>query len=273
VLAQDATLGERRTAVPLELDQIYQSVDDLTRALGPMGANKQGALTRLLDSTAQNFGGEGNQFHQTIANFAKLTDTLNHNKGKLFGTATQVERFVSALAKNDQTVRQFNTSLASVSGVLAGERTDLSSALRNLGVAMRSVTSFVKQNRHALSKNIKGLDVISKILVKQRDALAQTLDAAPLALNNLYLTYNPTTGTLDTRDNMGEAINQLKADPAAFLCSLINQADTSQKGCDTVKKALAGLPRTAPFRNDRHQTIQVEHIDRSLAGILGGGGR
>ena len=270
-LPQDATLNEQHTAVPLELDQIYQSIDDLTVALGPQGANKQGALTRLLDSTAKNWGGQGQQFHQTIENLAKLTGTLDHNKGKLFGTAQQMERFVSSLAKNDSTVRRFNDSLASAAQVLAGERGDLRTSLRNLGVAMQSVTSFVQHNRHALSRNIKGLDAISKILVKQRDALSETLDVAPLALNNLYLTYNPTTGTLDTRMNVGENLNQLSSDPATVLCSLLDQADTSKKSCSLVHQALAGLPRTAPFQHGRQRTVQVEHIDKSLAGILGGG--
>ncbi len=272
-LPQDATLSQKRTAVPLELDQIYQSVDDLSVALGPKGANKEGALTHLLDSTANNFGGEGKQFHQTIVNLSKLTATLDHNKGHLFGTAKQVERFVSALAKNDRSVRQFNDSLSSAAGVLAGERSDLSTALRNLGVAMRAVRSFVQDNRQSLSKNIKGLDAVSKILVKQRKALAETLNVAPLALNNLYLTYNPTTGTLDTRDNTGEAVNQLSSDPSAFLCSLLGQADASKKSCKLVKQALSGLPRAAPFTSTHHHTVQVEHIDKSLAGILGGGTR
>ena len=270
-LSQDATLNEQHTAVPLELDQIYQSIDDLSVALGPQGANKKGALTRLLDSTAKNFGGQGQQFHQTIENLAKLTGTLDHNKGKLFGTAKQMERFVSALAKNDSTVRRFNDSLASAAQVLAGERGDLRTSLRNLGVAMQSITSFVHHNRHALSRNIKGLDVISKILVKQRDALSETLDVAPLALNNLYLTYNPATGTLDTRMNVGENLNQLSSDPATVLCGLLDQADTSKKSCSLVRQALAGLPRTAPFQHSRQRTVQVEHIDKSLAGILGGG--
>ncbi|HET7357085.1 MAG TPA: MCE family protein [Nocardioidaceae bacterium] len=272
-LPQDATLSAQHTAVPLELDQIYQSIDDLTVALGPRGANKQGALTRLLDSTAKNFGGQGKQFHQTIENLSRLTGTLDHNKGKLFGTAKQVERFVSALARNDATVRRFNDSLASASQVLAGERGDLRTSLRNLGVAMQSVTSFVRHNRHALSANIKGLDAISKILVKQRDALSETLDVAPLALNNLYLTYNPTTGTLDTRANVGENPNQLSADPATFLCALLDQADASKKSCSLVRQALAGLPRTAPFQHRRQHTLQVEHIDKSLGGILGVDGR
>ena len=57
VLANGAVINERNTATPLELDEIYQSIDDLTVALGPQGANKEGALTRLLDSTAKTYAG------------------------------------------------------------------------------------------------------------------------------------------------------------------------------------------------------------------------
>ena len=42
-----------------------------------------------------------------------------------------------------------------------------------------------------------------------------------MALNNLALTYNPQAGTLDTRANLGELGNQITADPAAFLCSIV----------------------------------------------------
>ena len=48
VLADGTVLEESRTSVPLELDQIYSSLDQLTVALGPNGANKNGALTDLL---------------------------------------------------------------------------------------------------------------------------------------------------------------------------------------------------------------------------------
>ena len=72
---------------PLELDQIYQSLDDLTVALGPNGANAKGALTDLLETTAANFGGQGAKFHQTIQDFSQLTGTLDDNKEELFGSA------------------------------------------------------------------------------------------------------------------------------------------------------------------------------------------
>ena len=52
VLADGAKLSTERTSTPLELDEIYQSIDDLMVALGPQGANSKGALSDLLDTSA-----------------------------------------------------------------------------------------------------------------------------------------------------------------------------------------------------------------------------
>src|SRR4051812_40823835 len=221
VLADNARLASSSTSTPLELDEIYQSIDDLTVALGPDGANRKGALTSLLDSTAKNFAGQGQQFHQTISDLGRFTKTLDDNKEELFGTAREIERFVNALAENDGTVRRFNDSLTSAADLLEDERSDLAAALRNLGVAMKAVESFVRENRSALSRNIKGLDRVSSVLVKQRAALDEVLQVAPTALSNLFLTYNPATGTLDTRTNIGENITNLTKDPIGAVCSLI----------------------------------------------------
>jgi len=73
VLASGETLEQDQTAVPLELDQIYDSLDELNVALGPNGANRNGALSDLLETTAKNFGGQGEQFHQTIEDFGKFS--------------------------------------------------------------------------------------------------------------------------------------------------------------------------------------------------------
>jgi phospholipid/cholesterol/gamma-HCH transport system substrate-binding protein len=271
-LRDHAVLTTRSTSTPLELDEIYQSIDSLSVALGPQGANSGGALTRVLDSTAKNFQGEGAQFHQTITDVSKLTGTLDDNKEELFGTARELERFVSALATNDKTVRRFNDSLASASDLLDDERQDLAAALRNLGVALQAVKGFVRENRSALSRNIKGLTSVSKVLVHQRAALEQVLRVAPTALANLLHTYNPTTGTLDQRSNINESLNGITADPGKFLCGLITAADKGNAGaaCDLLGKALpkpragaltAAGTGTGPAR-------QAEHVDTTLGGIL-----
>lgn len=269
VMADGATLSTEDTSTPLELDEIYQSIDDLTVALGPKGANKEGALTRLLDTTARNFAGQGDQFNQTIKDLGKLTGTLDNNKEELFGTARQLQRFVSVLAENDQTVRDFNQSLAGAADVLEGERADLAASLRNLGIAMQQVSGFVRENRESLGENIDGLNRVTRILVKQRDALDQVLNTAPLALNNLFLTYNPSTGTLDTRSNQGETGGQIEANPAGFLCSLVAPNDPSGEACDSIKQALPGAGRAGALGSSGStRQVPVEHVDKSLAGLV-----
>ena len=98
-------------------------------------------------------------------------------------------------------MRAFNTDLASVADQLAGERGELALALKNLAVALGEVASFVKENRANLTTDIAGLADITGVLAKQKDALAEVLDAGPVALSNLQNAYNPASGTLDTRDN------------------------------------------------------------------------
>ena len=265
VLADGATLSEDRTAVPLELDQIYTSIDDLTVALGPTGANKKGALTDLLESTAANFGGQGAKFNTTIKDFSRLSKTLDDNKEELFGSARKLEGFIGTLAANDKTVRRFNDSLSNVSEMLSGERTELSQALANLSTALGQVSSFVKENRDVLGRNISGLNRVSKVLVKRRGELDQVLDSAPLALNNLALTYNPEAGTLDTNANIGELVNQITGDPSTLLCGIVGQADSSGALCNLVKQALG---RSAP-----NGKTSGDSFDPTLGGLLKSGSR
>jgi phospholipid/cholesterol/gamma-HCH transport system substrate-binding protein len=276
-MRSNAVLTTKSTSTPLELDEIYQSIDELTVALGPQGANANGALGKLLDSTAKNFAGQGAQFNTTLHNLGKFTATLDNNKEELFGTAREIERFVGALSKNDKTVRRFNDSLASASDLLADERQDLAAALRNLGVALQAVEGFVRENRQALSQNIKGLNRVSKVLVKQRGALDEILQVAPTALSNLFHTYNPATGTLDTRTNLGENLGALESDPIAFVCGLITAG--GGKGAGDACKGLQGLGDVVP-RNRSGAVAggavapavatEVENVDTTLAGIVEG---
>lgn len=275
VLPDNAHLGVSRTATPLELDQIFGSLNDLDIALGPEKANKPdatgiGPLTRLLQSTAANFGGQGEQFHKTLGNLSDLTGTLSDNKDQFFATVKQLETFTNKLSTNDQTVRAFNDSLASGANLLAGERQDLAAALHNLSVAMTQVRGFVHDNRDALGSNIKGLNQISKILVKRRDALDQILTYAPLAANNLGLAYDANTGTLDTRDNVGELGQQLSADPSTVLCTFVSQAPGGKQACGIIQQALAARPRTAALQGGAPAAPKVvEPIDKTLGGLVG----
>lgn len=262
VMANNTVIKVDQTAVPLELDEIYSSIDRLTVALGPNGANKDGALTDLLEQTAENFGGQGAAFHQTIKDFGKFSETLDNNKEELFDSTAKLEGFMKTLADNDQTVRDFNQSLGEVSTLLADERQELTTALSNLGVALDEVGRFVKRNRAVLGRNIKGVNRVAKVLVRQRAAFDELLKAGPLALNNLYHTYNPGNGTLDTNANLGNLEHELETDPGAVLCAFISASDKNGAACDLIKTA---LPRGAPFATG---SWHDEVYDPTLNGLV-----
>ena len=263
VLASGEVIGVDRTATPLELDDIYDSLDDLNVALGPNGANENGALTDLLEVTADNFGGQGAKFNQTISDFGDLSATLDDNKEELFSSLTEVQAFVSTLAENDTTVRQFNTSLADVSELLSGERQELVASLDNLGTALGQVKDFVETNQAVLGRDITKLNRVAKVLVKQRANLEEVLAVAPLALNNLYLTYNPQAGTLDTNANVGNVVQQLINDPGLVLCTVVNSIDPTGALCDLVQ---AAAPRPAALTGSASVAPQV--ADPTLGGLV-----
>jgi phospholipid/cholesterol/gamma-HCH transport system substrate-binding protein len=229
-LPDGADIPLARTAVPVELDQIIGSLDRLSTALGPNGANRNGALSDLLDTASKNLDGNGQRIHDTVGDLSRATATLAGGRDDLFATVKNLQAFTSTLAANDPQVRRLNTDLASVSDQLAGERDDLGAALQNLAVALGAVSDFVHDNRSVLTTDIGQLADVTTAVAKQKDAIAETLRNAPIALSNLGHAYNPTSGTLDNRVDLpgAEGVSQL-------LCALVSHGTSQATGsqlCD-----------------------------------------
>lgn len=242
-LADGAVIPKERTATPVELDQIYRSLNDLTTALGPTGANADGALTDLLNTGAANLNGNGQALSETIRNLGEVGTTLSGNSDQLFATVDNLQRFTSMLAANDDQMRRFNTQMQQVSSFLAGERQDMSAAMAELAVALGKVESFVRDNRELLKSNVDQLNAVANVLVKQKAALSESLNNAPLALSNLNNAYNGASGTLDTRAD----INELNQPPLVSVCKLLQQHSPSDvpkevsDACALLKPILDGV--------------------------------
>jgi virulence factor Mce-like protein len=190
-----------RTAIPVELDAVYGALDELSAALGPSGANENGALSDLIDTGAANLGGNGEALNRTLTGFSQAVETLAENRDDLFGSLDNLQTFTTALATIDAQVGQFNDNMAAVSELLASEREGLQAAVALLSDALADVAGFVRDNTTLLTTNVDRLADVTLVLVQQRAKLAEVLDVAPAALSNLARAYNPDFGTLDTRDN------------------------------------------------------------------------
>jgi len=270
-LKDDAYLSIDRTAVPVELDAVYKSLDDLSVALGPDGANKEGSLSQLVDGAAEQLDGQGAQLNETLKNFGKLSTTLSNNKDELFGSLREVEEFVGLLKTNDAAVRSFNDSTAQVSTVLAGEREDLAATLEALSKALVDVNGLVKENRTALRGNVDNIASLTKLLAKHKTDLEEITVNAPTALSNIALAYNGKTGTLDTRADIPEVIFGTLDNPGTLLCNLLGETPNDKGLCSTLKGLLDSvlpgglLPRTAAASD---ATIKPEQVNGSIAEML-----
>ncbi|WP_414942111.1 MCE family protein [Amycolatopsis sp. cmx-11-51] len=203
-LGDGAVIPVERTGTPVELDQLYSSLDTLAKALGPKGANADGALSELLRTGAKNLQGNGKPFNESVRNFADLARTLSGNSESLFATVDELQRFTSMLATNDRNVSEVNKQLASVTGTLARNKDELAGALKGLGGALAEIQKFIRDNRALIKSNVDKLAVTTGTLVDKRAALAETLDTIPLAVTNVLEAVDPKTGKLQSRGNLLE---------------------------------------------------------------------
>jgi virulence factor Mce-like protein len=203
-LAAGAVIPASRTAVPVEVDQIYTSLNRLTQALGPNGLNKHGALSNLVKTGAANLTGNGANLHAMITQFSALSKTLGDNSGNFFATITNLQRFTAMLKTNDGQVRLAEQQLANVSSFLASDRQDLAAALNELATALGQVQGFIANNRGLLKSNVAKLASITHVLVAERASLAEALDTIPVAVDNVVNAYDAANHTLDGRGDLNE---------------------------------------------------------------------
>jgi virulence factor Mce-like protein len=203
-MKDNATIPIGRTQTPVELDQLYSTLNQLATALGPNGANKNGALSNLLNVGAANLDGNGAALGTMIQQLGAATRTLSGSQDNLFQTIDSLQQFTTMLKNNNDQVQSVTQQLASVSGFLAADRQDLGQALNQLADALAQVQGFIRQNRGRIQSNVTKLNSISQILTNERSSLAEALDDAPLAVDNLLGAYDTTTHTLDGRGYIPE---------------------------------------------------------------------
>jgi len=218
VLATGTVLAKDRTATPVELDDLYSSLDKLSTALGPNGANKDGALSGVLDTAAKTLDGNGTALNSTVGQLADLAKTLDGSKDDLFSTVQNLNSFTGALAQSDRQLNEFYGRVADVSRFLAADSSEVGAALQSLGGALGDVQQFVNDNKAALESNVDKLASLSKVLVDQRAALAEVLDIAPTGATNFINSYDAASGTIAVRDNL----NELTHPPILTVCRLIS---------------------------------------------------
>jgi phospholipid/cholesterol/gamma-HCH transport system substrate-binding protein len=259
VMATGTVIPQSHTATPVELDDLYNSLDKLSTSLGPDGANKNGALSGVLDTAAANLDGNGKNLNTTVTKLSELAKTLDGSKGDLFATVRNLNSFTQTLADSDSQLNDFYRRAADVGGFLAADSGDVGAALASLATSLGDVKGFVEENRDLLSANVDKLAGLTKVLVDQRSSLAEVLDVAPVGATNFINSYDAASGTIAVRDNLNEITNP----PILTVCRLIG-AGTPKQVPDTLGNICKQL---APVLDG---TLGLPSISQTVASLQQG---
>ena len=278
-LADGAVIEVEDTGTPIELDRIYKSLSDVTRALGPNGVNRDGTLNNVLKAGSRFLDGQGAKANATIVNMSRAVEVFADGSGDLFGTVRALDEFSTALAANDAAVSRFMGNLGAVSQQLADEKDELAAALSNLAGVLAKVEQFVRGNRELLTKDVENLTRILGVMATERTALETVLDIGPAAMGNLHIAFDPESGTIGSRLNFQGNVQDLDN----FLCILVRNAGISESGqaCqlfkgllepfeDQLELPIVGPPAPRPGSAATEVRYGSERSAGSLSELLGG---
>ncbi|WP_304116853.1 MCE family protein [Mycolicibacterium bacteremicum] len=219
-MADGAEIGEDRTAIPVEWDEIKDQLTRLATELGPDSGISETSLGRFINSTADAMAGNGDRLRETITQLSDVGRVLGEGSGDIVEVIRNLQVFVTALRDSNTQIVQFQDRLADVTGVVDGSRADLDSAITELSAAVGKVQSFIAGSRDQTAEQVERLANVTQVLADNSMVVKNVLHAAPNALVNGYNIYNPDTG--GPRGSF--AMNNF-SNPVATICSAISAVE------------------------------------------------
>ena len=114
VMEDDAVIPIDRTQVPVEYDELRDSINRILTDLGPTPEQPKGPFGDIIESAANGFAGKGEQLNKTLNGLSEALYTLNEGRGDFFGVIKSLALFVNALYQSDQQFVALNDDLAHV---------------------------------------------------------------------------------------------------------------------------------------------------------------
>ena len=130
VLADNAVIPIERTQVPVEWDDLRNSITHIIGELGPSKEQKKGPFGDVIESFADGLAGKGKQINTTLNSLSAALSTLDEGRGDFFAVLRSLAMFVNALHQDDQQFVALNTDLAQFTDKLTSSDQSAANAIR-----------------------------------------------------------------------------------------------------------------------------------------------
>ena len=114
-MEDNAVIPIDRTQVPVEYDELRDSINRILTDLGPTPEQPKGPFGDIIESAADGLRRQGRTAQQDAERtVARRCTTLNEGRGDFFGVIKSLALFVNALYQSDQQFVALNNDLADV---------------------------------------------------------------------------------------------------------------------------------------------------------------
>lgn len=234
-LEDGATIALEDTAVPVTFDDVKQQLTDLATTLGPDPGKADGPLAEAIVAIERGLrDGNSTDLRTAISELQGAATALSDGRTDLFGTIENLNTFTRNLALNDGALRGFTTELASVSGVLATNKGNLSGAIRDLAGVLDTVEAYFTKHGGRITESVTDVNTLAATLADRSNELAGVLHVAPHAVVDL-------SNTIQDQAITARATLSGLDDVAQLLCGAILGAGGTSEQCTSALQPLLGL--------------------------------
>jgi phospholipid/cholesterol/gamma-HCH transport system substrate-binding protein len=218
VLKDGAVIPVQRTQVPVEWDQLRDSINGILRQLGPTPQQPEGPFGELIESAADTLAGKGKRVHDTLNSLSEALTALNEGRGDFVAITRSLAQFISALYQNDRQFVALNDNLAQFTDWFTKSDHDVADTVARVDDVLAVARKFLNDNRSVLGHDVTNLaDATTALLQPEpRDGLETALHVLPTFAGNFNNIYYPAHSSL-----VGLLIFPNFANPIQFICGAI----------------------------------------------------
>ncbi|KUH85739.1 MULTISPECIES: virulence factor Mce family protein [unclassified Mycobacterium] len=218
VMEDGAVIPLDRTQVPVEYDELRDSINRILTDLGPTPDQPKGPFGDIIESAADGFAGKGKQLNETLNNLSEALFALNEGRDDFFSVVKSLALFVNALHQSDQQFVALNNDLAEFTNAFTNTDREVANALQDLNQLLTTTRGFLDENAEVLTTDVNNLaEATTAILQPEpRNGLETALHVFPTLAANLMNIISPVTGGV-----MGIPVINNFANPLQFICSSI----------------------------------------------------
>jgi phospholipid/cholesterol/gamma-HCH transport system substrate-binding protein len=218
VLGDNAVIPIERTQVPVEWDELRNSLTNIITKLGPTKEQPTGPFGEVITSFADGLAGKSKQLNTTLNSLSQALTALNEGRGDFFAVVRSLALFVNALHQDDQQFVALNQNLADVTGRLASTDNDLANAVQQFDGLLSTVRPWLNKNREVLAADLNNLSTATSALLQPDplNGIETALHVLPTAAANVNQIYHPSHGSVVAVPAVTSFAN-----PMQLICSSI----------------------------------------------------